>query len=97
MQIRTFRFPIVRILVPDSANPVRVYFMALLPRRHPQKDFFVLDIADVVPKDDTATMEHPVFSLATRPDMRELSYKNGTDILEAVSYTHLTLPTSDLV
>jgi plasmid replication initiation protein len=51
--------------------------MALLPRRHPQKDFFVLDIADVVPKDDTASMEHPLFSLATKPDMRELTY--GTE------------------
>lgn len=51
--------------------------MALFPRRHPQKDFFVLDIADVVPKDDTASMEHPLFSLATKPDMRELTY--GTD------------------
>ena len=51
--------------------------MALFPRRHPQKDFFVLDIADVVPKDDTASMEHPLFSLATKPDMRELTY--GTE------------------
>ena len=51
--------------------------MALLPLRHPQKDFFVLDIADVVPKDDTASMEHPLFSLATKPDMRELTY--GTE------------------
>lgn len=48
--------------------------MALAPVRHPQRDFFVLDIADVVPKDDTASMEHPLFSLATQPDMRELHY-----------------------
>ena len=78
------RFLIVRISVPDSANPDTVDFMALLPRRHPQKDFFVLDIADVVPKDDTATMEHPVFSLATRPDMRKLTYENGSDTLEII-------------
>jgi plasmid replication initiation protein len=51
--------------------------MALFPRRHPQKDFFVLDISDVVPKDDTASMEHPLFSLATKPDTRELTY--GTE------------------
>jgi len=58
--------------------------MALFPRRHPQKDFFVLDIADVVPKDDTASMEHPLFSLATKPDMRELTYgteENGVLII----------------
>lgn len=56
--------------------------MTLLPIRHPQRDFFVLDIADVVPKDDTASMEHPLFSLATKPDMRHLVYKNGKNKLE---------------
>ena len=56
--------------------------MALLPDRHPQKDFFVLDIADVVPKDDTASMEHPLFSLATKPDMRHLVYSSGDTVLK---------------
>ena len=56
--------------------------MALLPLRHPQKDFFVLDISDFVPKDDTASMEHPLFSLATKPDMRELHYANGENELK---------------
>ena len=56
--------------------------MALLPIRHPQKDFFVLDIADVIPKDDIASMEHPLFSLATKPDMRELYYENGENTLK---------------
>ena len=56
--------------------------MALLPVRHPQKDFFVLDIADVVPKDDTASMEHPIFSLATKPDMRHLEYRSGDHVLK---------------
>lgn len=51
--------------------------MALLPNRHPQRDFFVLDISDVVPKDDTTTMEHPVFSLATKPDMRHLIFEDA--------------------
>ena len=58
--------------------------MALLPDRHPQKDFFILDISDVVPKDDMASMEHPLFSLATKPDMRHLVYKNGTNKLEII-------------
>jgi len=56
--------------------------MALLPVRHPQRDFFVLDIADVVPKDDTASMEHPIFSLATKPDMRHLEYRSGDTVLK---------------
>jgi plasmid replication initiation protein len=56
--------------------------MALLPQRHPNKDFFILDIADAVPKDDTASMEHPMFSLATKPDMRHLEYRNGDNVLK---------------
>ena len=56
--------------------------MPLLPDRHPQKDFFILDISDVVPKDDIASMEHPLFSLATKPDMRELYYENGANSLK---------------
>lgn len=66
--------------------------MTLLPDRHPQKDFFILDIADVVPKDDTASMEHPLFSLATKPDMRHLVYQNGENRLE-IAPSILGLPT----
>ena len=58
--------------------------MALLPERHPQRDFFILDIADVVPKDDLASMEHPLFSLATKPDHRHLEYRNGNNRLKIV-------------
>lgn len=46
----------------------------LLPNRHPNKDFFVLDVKDASPKDEMASMEHPIYSLATKPDMRELEY-----------------------
>ena len=56
---------------------------ALLPLRHPTKDFFVCDIFDALPgfRDDRASMEHPVFSLSTKPDMRELHYEhNGNSI-----------------
>jgi plasmid replication initiation protein len=53
----------------------------LLPDRHPVADFFVCDIFEAAPKDDMATMEHPVFSLATRPDLRVLDYAhNGVEI-----------------
>jgi plasmid replication initiation protein len=58
--------------------------MTLLPDRHPQKDFFILDLSDVVPKDDTASMEHPIFSLATKPDMRHLVYQNSDNKLEII-------------
>ena len=52
-----------------------------MPARHQTGDFFVCDILDALPKDDMATMEHPVFSLATKPDLRILAYAhNGVDI-----------------
>ena len=66
--------------------------MSLLPERHPNLDFFVLDIADAVPKDDLASMEHPLFSLATKPDMRHLEYRNGDNILK-IRPSPLGLPT----
>lgn len=44
-------------------------------------DFFVCDILDALPKDDLGSMEHPVFSLSTRPDLRVLDYAhNGVRI-----------------
>ena len=54
---------------------------ALLPDRHPTADFFVCDIFDALPKDDLGSMEHPMFSLSTRPDRRILQYShNGAEI-----------------
>ncbi|MDR9395211.1 MAG: replication initiator protein A [Roseovarius sp.] len=53
----------------------------LAPDRHPTADFFVCDIFDASPKDDLGSMEHPIFSLATRPDRRVLSYAhNGVTV-----------------
>ena len=44
-------------------------------------DFFVCDFFAAGPKHDLASMEHPIFSLSTRPDRRILSYQhNGTEI-----------------
>jgi plasmid replication initiation protein len=40
-------------------------------------DFFVCDILNALPKDDMASMEHPLFSLSTRPDLRVLSYEHN--------------------
>lgn len=48
----------------------------LLPDRHPNRDFFILDVSDAAPKDDMASMEHPLFSLSVKPDMRELEYRH---------------------
>lgn len=46
----------------------------LAPHHYPSGDFFLCDILDAVPKGDLASMEHPLFSLSTRPDPRILHY-----------------------
>jgi len=46
-----------------------------------QADFFTCDVLDALPKADLASMEHPLFSLATRPDLAILTYAhNGVQI-----------------
>ena len=49
---------------------------------HPaQGDFFVCDIFDASAKADIASMEHPIFSLSTKPDTRPRVYEhNGISI-----------------
>lgn len=48
----------------------------LLPDRQDQKDFFVCDIFDAAPKGDMASMAHPIFSLATKPDHQPRRYED---------------------
>jgi plasmid replication initiation protein len=55
-----------------------------LPDRHPDRDFFILDVTEAAPKDDMASMEHPIFSLSSRPDMRELEYDHAGQRLRVV-------------
>ena len=47
-----------------------------------QADFFICDVPWAVPKDDMASMEHPLFTLATRPDRRILRYAHGAATIE---------------
>ena len=54
----------------------------LLPNRHPTPDFFVCDIFDAAPKGDRASMEHPIFSLSTKPDHRVRRYEHGDNFVE---------------
>jgi plasmid replication initiation protein len=44
--------------------------------------FFICDFPWASPKDDMATMEHPLFTLATRPDRRILHYEHGSAMIE---------------
>ncbi len=57
----------------EGANKPR---SPLLPVRH-QPDFFVCDIFDAAMKGDSASMEHPIFSLSKKPDLKVRRYENG--------------------
>ena len=54
----------------------------LLPVRYPTPDFFVCDVIDAAPKGDMASMEHPIFSLSTKPDHRVRRYEHGPVFIE---------------
>lgn len=54
----------------------------LLPERRSIPDFFICDLMDAAPKGDMASMEHPVFSLSTKPDHRVKKYQNGDKFIE---------------
>jgi plasmid replication initiation protein len=71
----------------------------LLPDRMRQGDFFLCDFFDAIPKDDLASMEHPIFSLATRPDRRILHYAhNGAELTVTPSVRGLaTLHDKDIL
>jgi plasmid replication initiation protein len=55
-----------------------------LPIRHPNRDFFLCDMFDYAIKDDCASMEAPIFTLATKPDLSTWSWKSkdGTRSVE---------------
>lgn len=69
-------------MVGDNTNPVELAGdntkerSPLLPVRH-QPDFFVCDIFDAALKGDSASMEHPIFSLSKKPDLKIRRYENG--------------------
>ena len=57
----------------------------LLPVRHPNQDLFICDVLDAIPKDDMASMEHPVFSLSTKPDNRMRRYEHNGSVIGVTS------------
>jgi plasmid replication initiation protein len=42
---------------------------SLLPARYQNRDFFICDLFDYALKDDGASMEAPIFTLSTKPDL----------------------------
>ena len=64
----------------------------LLPDRYPIQDFFICDVSDAIPKDDLGSMEHPIFSLSTKPDTSIREY-NHNGILISIMPSALGLAT----
>ena len=54
----------------------------LLPKRHAEKDLFMCDFGDVIPKSDIASMEHPFFTLSTKPDIIARRYEHNGNIIK---------------
>jgi len=52
----------------------------LKPIKHKQKDFFIADIVDAMPKDDLASMEHPIFALKAGNTEAKKYERNGVTI-----------------
>lgn len=58
----------------------------LLPARHIDHDFFLCDMFDYAFKDDGVSMEAPIFTLATKPDVSEWHWESK-DGSKAVTVT----------
>lgn len=56
----------------------------LLPDRHANRDFFLADLLDYAMKDDGVSMEAPIFTLSTKPDLSTWNWKSkdGTRSVE---------------
>ena len=59
------------VVTPASSNQEQAARKrsALLPVRHVNRGFFLCDMFDYALKDDGASMEAPIFTLSTRPDL----------------------------
>ncbi len=57
-----------RAAAPPASTEVRDK-SGLIRVRHPNRDFFLADLFDYALKDDGASMEAPIFTLSTKPDL----------------------------
>ena len=70
------------LVVPEISKTDLMMTEALLPIRHPQADLFICDILDAVPKSDMASMEHPIFTLSTKPDTTIRYYEHNSNSIK---------------
>lgn len=68
----------------DDTAPANRGRAKLLPVRHVERDFFLCDMFDYALKDDGASMEAPIFTLSTKPDLStwEWESKDGSRRVE---------------
>src|SRR3546814_20532122 len=57
----------------------------LLPVRYPDPDLFICAVLAAIPKDDMASMEHPIFSLAIKPDRPVFRLEHQSNKLKIVT------------
>lgn len=58
-----------QLFADEAQPPTAPKSHKLLPDRHANHDFFLADLLDYAMKDDGASMEAPIFTLATQPDL----------------------------
>lgn len=73
-------------LSSEPGKSIRNARSALGPERRSQRDFFIADILDASPKDDTASMEHPLFAL--RPGSKKIRRYHHGDVTVVVKPGH---------
>lgn len=66
-RLRTEQLRQRQMFADDPQPPAKPH--TLLPVRHVNQDFFLADIFDCTMKDDGTSMEAPIFSLSTKPDL----------------------------
>lgn len=90
------RVEAIRDQARSRKNPV-----ALTPEKHLQKDFFIADLMDVAFKDDTATMDAPIFSLSMKADKEIFTWQSvdGSRFVEVApsAYGRATMLDKDML
>ncbi len=71
----------------------------LLPERHPNRELFICDFGDVIPKSDIASMEHPLFTLSTKPDtaIKRYEHKGNSVVITPSVLGHATIHDKDIL
>jgi plasmid replication initiation protein len=66
-----------KVITIDYDNElVDVKSKDLLPLHHPNRDFFLCDLFDYALKEDSVSMEVPIFTLATKPDTKPWKWES---------------------